>query len=203
MKTLIMILKLLFFLVLPLAACYLEYLYGFVWPQCHFVPEMADAVSQRYLYQNPVSVMIVMICLIHWTDPENVGRAHWQPILPFNRDSLERIIGGQKRALDTITSSIAGWEFRRKSGNLDPLVLAISGPPGVGKSETGLVLILIQGRNTTSFIRLSLTCFSFCFLGFRIAEAIFGKSTAIGDRTIIIGTIRFNLTGIPGNCNWV
>ena len=52
---------------------------------------------------------------------------------------MERIIGGQKRALDTITSAIAGWEFRRKSGNVDPLVLAISGPPGVGKSETGLM----------------------------------------------------------------
>ena len=201
MKILNMILKLLFFLVLPVAACYLEYLYGFVWPQCHFVPEMADAVSQRYLCQNPVSLMIVMICLIHWTDQEYVGRAHWQRILPFNRDSLERIIGGQKRALDTITSSIAGWEFRRKSGNVDPLVLAISGPPGVGKSETGPVLILIQGRNATSMIRLSLICFSFWFSGFRIAEAIFGKSTTIGGRTITFGTIAFILTEIPCNCN--
>jgi pantothenate kinase-related protein Tda10 len=62
------------------------------------------------------------------------------------------MIGGQKRALDDITSSIAGWEFRRKSGNADPLVLAISGPPGVGNSETGMLLILIQRRNTTSKI---------------------------------------------------
>jgi hypothetical protein len=100
------------------------------------------------------------------------------------------MIGGQKRALDAITSSVAGWEFRRKSGNADPLVLAISGPPGVGKSETGMLLILIQRRNTTSMIRLSLICFPYRFLGFRIAEAIFGMSTTIGDGTTIInGTI--------------
>ena len=202
MRILNLKLKLLLFLVLPLAACYVEYLYGFLWPLCPFVPEMADAVSQRFLCQSPVSFVIIVIRLIHWNELESVGHAHWQRNLPFDRDSLERMIGGQKRALDAITSSIAGWEFRRKSGNADPLVLAISGPPGVGKSETGMLLILIQRRNTTSVIRLSLF-FSIWFLGFRIAEAIFGMSTTIGKRTtiIFIGTISFNLIGIAGNCN--
>jgi hypothetical protein len=53
-------------------------------------------------------------------------------------NSLPKAIAGQTAAVNAITNSIASWEFKRKMGLSKPLVLAISGPTGVGKSETGL-----------------------------------------------------------------
>lgn len=50
--------------------------------------------------------------------------------------SLERHIKGQNEGLNTILSAISGWEFQRESGQSEPLVLALTGPTGVGKSET-------------------------------------------------------------------
>ena len=51
---------------------------------------------------------------------------------------MPKAIAGQTAAVNAITNSIASWEFKRKMGLSKPLVLAISGPTGVGKSETGL-----------------------------------------------------------------
>ena len=53
--------------------------------------------------------------------------------------SLPIFIRGQQNAIDRIISAISVWEFNRKAVSSDPLVLAIVGPPGVGKSETGRI----------------------------------------------------------------
>ena len=50
--------------------------------------------------------------------------------------SVERHIRGQNEGLHTILNAISGWEFQRQSGQSEPLVLALTGPTGVGKSET-------------------------------------------------------------------
>lgn len=49
---------------------------------------------------------------------------------------LNNYIGGQDEALKAIVSNVASWEMRRKSGQPEPLVLAFTGPSGVGKSES-------------------------------------------------------------------
>lgn len=54
--------------------------------------------------------------------------------------SLARHIRGQNEGLDTILSAISAWEFQRQSGQSEPLVLALTGPTGVGKSETSFRL---------------------------------------------------------------
>ena len=53
--------------------------------------------------------------------------------------SLPNFIRGQQNAIDRIISAISVWEFNRKKAPSDPLVLALVGPPGVGKSETGCI----------------------------------------------------------------
>lgn len=50
--------------------------------------------------------------------------------------SLVKHIKGQDEGLGTILNAISGWEFQRQSGYGEPLVLALTGPTGVGKSET-------------------------------------------------------------------
>ena len=50
--------------------------------------------------------------------------------------SLPLTIRGQSGGVDIILNAIASWEFQRRVGLSEPLVLAIAGSTGVGKSET-------------------------------------------------------------------
>jgi pantothenate kinase len=50
--------------------------------------------------------------------------------------SLHKHIKGQDEGIDTILNAISSWEFQRQSGDNAPLVIALTGPTGVGKSET-------------------------------------------------------------------
>ena len=52
-------------------------------------------------------------------------------------DSLGQNILGQEIGIRSILSAFSSWELRKNSGQSSPLVLAIIGPIGVGKSETG------------------------------------------------------------------
>ncbi len=49
---------------------------------------------------------------------------------------LHKIIKGQNEGGDMIINSLRAWEFQRTLGVHQPLVLAITGPTGVGKTET-------------------------------------------------------------------
>lgn len=40
-------------------------------------------------------------------------------------------------AVESIIDAVRGWENSKRTGTFYPLVLAIAGPIGVGKSETG------------------------------------------------------------------
>ena len=51
--------------------------------------------------------------------------------------SLPFVIRGQQGGIESVLNAFSAWEFSRKSGSSGPLVLAIVGPTGVGKSETG------------------------------------------------------------------
>lgn len=66
---------------------------------------------------------------------------------PFVDDPIEALntrlpaaISGQDQGLTLILDVFSAWEFARKGGLQQPLVLAITGPTGVGKSETGFVI---------------------------------------------------------------
>lgn len=50
--------------------------------------------------------------------------------------TLSKRIVGQPAGLETIVEAFAAWEFNTKMGYSGPLVLAISGPTGVGKTES-------------------------------------------------------------------
>jgi len=67
----------------------------------------------------------------------------------YLKEHLPLQIQGQDEGLEIITNAIAGWDFKRKSGSSQPLVLAVTGSTGVGKSETS----------------------------FKLAEGVFAKST--------------------------
>ena len=69
------------------------------------------------------------------------------------KDVLPQYIRGQHEAVDIIVNAVASWEFGKKSGKSDPLVLALTGSTGIGKSETA----------------------------FRLAESIFLKSSRVGQ----------------------
>lgn len=56
------------------------------------------------------------------------------------RNILPAHISGQDLGIEMILDSFSAWEFSRKGGYQQPLVLAITGPTGVGKSETGFVV---------------------------------------------------------------
>mmetsp|Transcript_25103 Transcript_25103/g.46925 ORF Transcript_25103/g.46925 Transcript_25103/m.46925 type:complete len:501 (-) Transcript_25103:106-1608(-) len=58
------------------------------------------------------------------------------PIAALNAH-LPATISGQDQGLTMILDVFSAWEFSRKAGLQQPLVLAITGPTGVGKSETG------------------------------------------------------------------
>ena len=49
---------------------------------------------------------------------------------------MNKYIKGQDEGVKTILNAISGWEFERQAGSSQPLVLALTGPTGVGKSET-------------------------------------------------------------------
>jgi DNA polymerase III delta prime subunit len=70
-------------------------------------------------------------------------------------------IAGQDEAVKTITSAISSWELNRQSSKGEPLVLAFTGPTGVGKSETS----------------------------FRIAEAILAAKRVVGKRHVPEGLL--------------
>ena len=56
-------------------------------------------------------------------------------------NSLTSNVTGQDAGLKSIVNAFSMWELNKKSGKTGPLVLAIVGPNGVGKSETGDILI--------------------------------------------------------------
>ena len=87
---------------------------------------------------------------------------------PFKDDIVEsislnvhRYVGGQDEAIDTILRAISAWELRRRTSSGEPLVLAFSGPTGVGKSETS----------------------------FRIAEGLLSSSHKVGGRLVPKGLL--------------
>lgn len=53
---------------------------------------------------------------------------------------LPASISGQDQGVEMILDTFSSWEFSRKAGYQQPLVLAITGPTGVGKSETGFII---------------------------------------------------------------
>jgi len=61
------------------------------------------------------------------------------PIRNMNQ-MLPAYIRGQDHGVDAITNAIAAWQFSRQAGHGVPLVLAITGPTGVGKSESGFII---------------------------------------------------------------
>ena len=66
---------------------------------------------------------------------------------------LPQYIRGQDEALKIIVNAVSAWEFGKRSGKSDALVLALTGSTGVGKSETA----------------------------FRLAESVFARSTRVGQ----------------------
>lgn len=55
--------------------------------------------------------------------------------------SLPSNVTGQDAGLKSIVKAFSEWESNKKDGPTGPLVLAIVGPNGVGKSETGNIWI--------------------------------------------------------------
>jgi hypothetical protein len=54
------------------------------------------------------------------------------------RCRLLRHIAGQKEGVDSLLGCLEAWEMSKEDGvSREPLVMAITGPTGVGKSETG------------------------------------------------------------------
>ena len=45
-------------------------------------------------------------------------------------------VKGQDEGLNFILNAFSSWEFQKSSGVQEPLVLAITGPTGIGKTET-------------------------------------------------------------------
>jgi len=65
---------------------------------------------------------------------------------------LPQRIKGQEKAQQAILSAFQYWEMGRKQASQQPLVIAITGPTGVGKTETAHVLAeaLLQKREKVS-----------------------------------------------------
>ena len=55
-------------------------------------------------------------------------------------EALPKNVRGQDEGVNSIIHAIAGWEMQKKSGQSRPLVMAITGSTGVGKSETSYQL---------------------------------------------------------------
>ncbi|EQC32547.1 hypothetical protein, variant 2 [Saprolegnia diclina VS20] len=57
------------------------------------------------------------------------------------RSHLQKYLTGQDRSLDSIVGAIESWEFSRTSSkDHGPLVMAITGPTGTGKTETSTLI---------------------------------------------------------------
>ena len=54
------------------------------------------------------------------------------------KERLSSKIRCQEEGVRTISNAIAGWEMQKRSGTSKPLVLALTGSTGVGKSETAI-----------------------------------------------------------------
>lgn len=52
------------------------------------------------------------------------------------KNKLQEVIKGQDEGIDLILNSLRAWEFQRLLGIHQPFVMAITGPTGVGKTET-------------------------------------------------------------------
>lgn len=91
-------------------------------PLCPYVDDIADTLYERFVLKT-----VHLVCI----DKRQFNCR--------NRllNSLTKVIGGQKNALSILSNSIVAWDLKRKAGMSEPLVLSISGPTGVGKSETG------------------------------------------------------------------
>ena len=76
----------------------------------------------------PKQFFFVIITL---SDPNNV----------LMMNSLPYGIAGQDAGVRSILDAITIWESNKKIGPSGPLVLAIVGPNGVGKTETGDILL--------------------------------------------------------------
>ncbi|CAM9939407.1 unnamed protein product, partial [Phaeothamnion confervicola] len=68
-------------------------------------------------------------------------------LCPFVDDTIESVKRGlatkiiaQPMATEALLGAIQQWDFARSSGKPEPLVVAITGPTGVGKTETAWVL---------------------------------------------------------------
>ena len=62
-------------------------------------------------------------------------------------NSLPFVIRGQQGGIDSVLNAVSVWEFKKGAGlSSAPLVLAIVGPTGVGKSETGDIAFGIMMR---------------------------------------------------------
>ena len=55
-------------------------------------------------------------------------------------ETLRANIRAQEHAINATVSAIEAWEFSRGSANAAPLVLALTGPTGAGKTESGNLL---------------------------------------------------------------
>ena len=82
------------------------------------------------------------------------------------KSKLRDTIKGQGEAIDIISNAIASWELSRRGGFTEPLLLAISGSTGIGKTETA----------------------------YRLAEALLAKQSRIGStrRTFPHGLLVIN-----------
>ena len=105
------------------------YHYAYDWlsgslDNCPFRDNMMESIKHKYVLQNFPFCLCNML-MATFLSPTR---------------SLERHIRGQNEGLDTILSAISAWEFQRQSGQSEPLVLALTGPTGVGKSETSFRL---------------------------------------------------------------
>ena len=103
--------------------------YGYIFQSCPFVSDIAGTLKRR----SSIFGCFRNKCFTFFTlsDPNNV--------LMLN--SLQYSIAGQDAGVKSILDAITIWESNKKYGPSGPLVLAIVGQNGVGKSETGDTLI--------------------------------------------------------------
>ena len=125
----------------------------------HPVIAGSEAVNPATLYSFEGAVNIFSEYLEYTlsTLTETAGLSEMCPfregIAQSVKEILPQYIRGQDEGIEIVVNAVASWEFGRKSGKSDPLVLALTGSTGIGKSETA----------------------------FRLAEAMFLKSTRVGQ----------------------
>lgn len=61
-----------------------------------------------------------------------------EDLIARTRANLLQHIAGQREGIDELIGCLEAWELSKEDGvSSEPLVMAITGPTGVGKSETG------------------------------------------------------------------